>query len=175
MYFSNNICSLSQAAMKMKEPNCLIHDSMRYVVHRQGHLFLILKKCTFFAAFTVESSQSLILLMSSCLKSKMTLVFKTLSLLDIVMKKTTSKQVYYGLMGWFESQKKEIPLWRANKVVFFGIEAHKPRSKCPGPCCLYCCWCTSGISVTCSNKLSMVKNLHLETKINLIWCQGPEH
>ena len=117
--------------------------------------------------------------MSSYLKSKLTLVCKTLSFLDIVMKKTTSKQVYYGLMGWFELQKKEIPLQRANKVVFFGIEAHKPRSnmKCPGPCCLYYCWCTSGISVTCSNKLSMVKNLHLETKINLIgsWtpCSGP--
>ena len=50
--------------MEMKEPDCLIYDSMRYVVHRQGHLFLILKKCTFFVAFTVESSQSLVLLMS---------------------------------------------------------------------------------------------------------------
>ena len=98
MYSSNNMCSLSQAAMETKEPNCLIYDSMRYVVHRQGHLFLILKKCTYFAAFTVESSQSLVLLMSSCLKSKMTLVFKTLSLLDIVMKKKKSEQVYYGVI-----------------------------------------------------------------------------
>ena len=48
MYSSNNICSLSQAAMETKEPDCLIYDSMRYVVHRQGHLFLTFKKCTFF-------------------------------------------------------------------------------------------------------------------------------
>ena len=48
MYSSNNICSLLHAAMEMKEPDCLIYDSMFYVVHRQGNHFLILKKCTFF-------------------------------------------------------------------------------------------------------------------------------
>ena len=43
----------------------------------------------------------------------------------------------------------------------------------PGPCCWHCswCWCTSDSSVTCSNQLSMVKNIYLDIKINLLWCQ----
>ena len=45
-----------------------------------------------------------------------------------------------------------------------------------GPCCWHRWWClgTSGSSETCSNQLSMVKNLYLDTKINLLWCQGAE-
>ena len=56
----------------------------------------------------------------------------------------------------------------------------------PGPCCLHCYWrwSTSGSSETCSNQLSMVKNIYLDTKlgqnidldtkINLLWCLGAE-
>ena len=46
----------------------------------------------------------------------------------------------------------------------------------PGSHCWHCCWCwcTSGSSETCSNQLSMVKNIYLDTKINLLRCQGAE-
>ena len=46
----------------------------------------------------------------------------------------------------------------------------------PGPCCWHCYWCwgTSDSSETSSNQLSMVKNIYLDTKINLLWCQGAE-
>ena len=46
----------------------------------------------------------------------------------------------------------------------------------PGPYCWHCslCWCKSDSSVTCSNQLSMVKNIHLDIKINLLQCQGAE-
>jgi len=56
----------------------------------------------------------------------------------------------------------------------------------PGPHCWHCCWCwcpsessetcwcTSDSSETCSNQLSMVKNIYLDTKINLLQCQGAE-
>ena len=46
----------------------------------------------------------------------------------------------------------------------------------PGPCCWHCCWCwcTLGSSETCSNQLSMVKNIYLDTKINILRCQGAE-
>ena len=41
----------------------------------------------------------------------------------------------------------------------------------PGPCCCHCCWCwcccTLSSSETCSNQLIMVKNIYLDTKINL--------
>ena len=45
-----------------------------------------------------------------------------------------------------------------------------------GPCCWPCCWCwcTSGGSETCSNQLSMFKNIYLDTKINPLQCQGAE-
>ena len=44
----------------------------------------------------------------------------------------------------------------------------------PGNCCWHCCWCwcTLGSSETCSNQLSMVKNIYLDTKINILQCQG---
>ena len=46
----------------------------------------------------------------------------------------------------------------------------------PGNCCWHCCWCwcTLGSSETCSNQLNMVKNIYLDTKINLQRCQGAE-
>ena len=40
--------------------------------------------------------------------------------------------------------------------------------------CGLCCWCTLGSSVTCSNQLSMVKNIYMDTKINLLWCKWAE-
>ena len=45
-----------------------------------------------------------------------------------------------------------------------------------GPCCWHClwCWCTSDSSEICSNQLGMVKNIYVDTKINLLWCQGAE-
>ncbi len=45
-----------------------------------------------------------------------------------------------------------------------------------GPCCWHCswCWCTSGSSETSSNQLSMVKNIYLDTKINLLRWKGAE-
>ena len=46
----------------------------------------------------------------------------------------------------------------------------------PWPSCWHCLWClwTSVGSETCSNQLSMVKNKYLDTKINLLQCQGAE-
>ena len=46
----------------------------------------------------------------------------------------------------------------------------------PGSCCWHSwwCWCTSGSSETCSNQLNMVKNIYLDTKINLLRCQAAE-
>ena len=46
----------------------------------------------------------------------------------------------------------------------------------PWSSCWHCLWClwTSVGSETCSNQLSMVKNKYLDTKINLLQCQGAE-
>ena len=45
-----------------------------------------------------------------------------------------------------------------------------------GPSCWHCswCWCTSSSSETSSNQLRMVKNIYLDTKNNLLRCQGAE-
>ena len=46
----------------------------------------------------------------------------------------------------------------------------------PGLCWWHCfwCWCSSGSSDTFSGQLSIVKNIYLDTKINLLSCQGAE-
>ena len=66
------------------------------------------------------------------------------------------------------------------------ISGHENHPKLPGSwvtpwsgprsCCWHCfwCWCPSDSSETCSNQLRMVKNIYLDTKINLLWCQGAE-
>ena len=57
--------------------------------------------------------------------------------------------------------------------------SHVTPSSGPGPSCWQCCWCclcccTSGISETCSSPLIMIKNIYLDTNINLLWCLGAE-
>ena len=46
----------------------------------------------------------------------------------------------------------------------------------PGSCCSHCWWCLCifDIAEKCSNQLSRVKNVCLDTKINLLQCQGAE-
>ena len=59
---------------------------------------------------------------------------------------------------------------------FLGPRNKKNNSPSAGPCCWHCslCWCTSDSSVTCSNQISMVKNIYLDIKINLLQCQRAE-
>ena len=65
--------------------------------------------------------------------------------------------------------------WPLDHVVAIVVGIGVPWSG-PWPCCWYCCWCwwTSDGSETCSNEVSMVKNIYLGTKIILLLCQGDE-
>ena len=69
-----------------------------------------------------------------------------------------------------------VPLNNVNvldyKVVFFGIKALEPR--CTLKWTLLLELCTFDSSETCSNQLSMVKTIYMDTKINPFLWQGAD-
>ena len=73
-----------------------------------------------------------------------------------------------------------VPLKNANvwvyKVVFFGIEALEPRRTLKWALLLVLLLelCTFDSSETCSNQLSMVKTIYMDTKINPFLWQGAD-